>query len=58
MRYNKSMKQYREQNQHIRSHDLASSFDKKKVIEKVYIIIIIMDPFQSSVSGIQLHGIK
>lgn len=58
MRYNKSIKQYRDQNQHIRSDDLGSSFDKKKVIKKVYIIIIIMDPFQSSVSGIQLHGIK
>lgn len=58
MRHNKSIKQYRDQNQHIRSDDLGSSFDKKKVIKKVYIIIIIMDPFQSSVSGIQLHGIK
>lgn len=58
MRYNKSIKQYRDQNQHIRSDDLGSSFDKKKVIKKVYFIIIIMDPFQSSLSGIQLHGIK
>lgn len=58
MRYNKSIKQYRDQNQHIRSDDLGSSFDKKKVMKKVYIIIIIMDPFQSSVSGIQLRGIK
>lgn len=58
MRYNKSIKQYREQNQHIRSDDMASCFDKKMVIKKIYNIIIIMDPFQSSVSGIQLHDIK